>query len=98
MVWSWFDANESKKFAEQLAESFMEKDAQEQPDSKKKSVLKKQKLLNMVFQDVNAFKQQHKPNLYKKAQFANTFKWALKEAGYEDAYVDEFVREIMLRL
>lgn len=98
MAWSWFDASESKKFAEQLAQSFMEKDAEEQPDSKKKSVLKKQKLLNTVFQEVGNFKRAHQLNIYKKAQFANTFKWALKEAGYEDAYVDEFVREIMLRL
>lgn len=98
MVFSWFDASESKRFAVALAESFMEKDAQEQPDSKKKSVLKKQKLLNTVFQEVNTFKNQYKPNLYKKAQFANTFKWALKDAGYEDTYIDEFVKEIMLRL
>ena len=98
MILNWFDANESKKFAEELAQSFMEKDAQSQPDSKKKSVLKKQKLLNTVFQEVGNFKRTHQLNIYKKAQFANTFKWALKEAGYEDAYIDEFVKEIMLRL
>jgi len=98
MAWSWFDASESKMFAGQLAQSFMEKDAEEQPDSKKKSVLKKQKLLNTVFQEVGNFKRTHKLNIYKKAQFANTFKWALKDAGYEDVYIDEFVREIMLRL
>lgn len=98
MVLNWFDASESKNFATQLAQSFMEKDAQEQPDSKKKSVLKKQKLLNTVFQEVGNFKRAHSLNIYKKAQFANTFKWALKEAGYEDAYIDELVREIMLRI
>jgi chorismate mutase len=51
-----------------------------------------------VFQEVGNFKRAHSLNIYKKAQFANTFKWALKEAGYEDAYIDELVREIMLRI
>ena len=36
------------------------------------------------------FVQREKPNLYQKARIANRMKWALLEAGYPKAFVNEF--------
>ena len=34
--------------------------------------------------------QRERPNLYQKARIANRLKWALREARYPQAFVDEF--------
>ncbi|MBI3370501.1 MAG: hypothetical protein HY017_01920 [Betaproteobacteria bacterium] len=36
-------------------------------------------------------------NLYQKAKFANTLKWELREAGYPDEFIDEFLTFILVR-
>ena len=37
-------------------------------------------------------------NLYQKAKFGNTLKWELREAGYPDEFVDEFVMLLLVRI
>lgn len=39
----------------------------------------------------------HRFNLYQKAKFANTLKWELREAGYPDEFIDEFLTFILVR-
>ena len=37
-------------------------------------------------------------NLYQKAKFGNTLKWELREAGYPDEFIDEFVMLLLVRI
>lgn len=37
-------------------------------------------------------------NLYQKAKFGNTLKWELREAGYPDEFIDEFVTLLLVRI
>jgi hypothetical protein len=39
-----------------------------------------------------------KLNFYKRARLGNRIKWALKEAGYPDAFADAFTHELMVVL
>lgn len=39
----------------------------------------------------------HGFNIYQKAKFANTLKWELREAGYPDEFIDEFLTFILVR-
>ncbi len=45
---------------------------------------------DQLLRHAQAFVQREKPNLYQKARIANRMKWALREAKYPSAFVDEF--------
>jgi hypothetical protein len=68
--------------------------------STRKSAERAMKNLEKMYSSVTAFAVQHRPNLYQKARFGNRMKWALKDAGYSDAFVDlvthEFVKHLTL--
>lgn len=98
MVMSWFDATQAKAFGVSLARYFIEKMPLESTDKQGRHAARTQQTLAKMQQQVEAFRQQHKPNLYKKARLGNAFKWTLGEAGYDSAYVDELTRWLMLRL
>ena len=88
MLLNWFDASEAKKFGNELAHFFIERFPLDSTKSKEKSLAKKKEVLNKMFARIEQFKQQHKLNIYKKAQFGNTFKCELNEAGYYEYFVD----------
>ncbi len=98
MAWAWFDAAASKKFGATLAVFFLERvpKAAEKTDrdfaKKVDAALEK-----MVFQIVQ-FKQQHKLNMYKKAQLANEFKWALIDGGVQPDYADDITKWLMQKV
>lgn len=66
--------------------------------SEKKFANKSQQVLEKMGLQIAGFKQQGKLNTYKLAQMGNTFKWALKDAGYDDAYIDKLTRWLVARL
>ena len=45
--------------------------------------------------EVNSFKQTNQLNTYKTAQMGNTFKWKLKDAGYDDNQIDKLTEWLM---
>lgn len=92
---SWFDASEAKKFGEQLAQYYMERIPLEAAKGKGNSPAKQKEVLDKMFMQLVQFRQQHKLNVYKKAQFGNTFKWTLNDAGYEDTLADELTKALL---
>lgn len=98
MVLSWFDASEVKEFGASLARFYIERISPGDFGEKNKSIAKKQQeVVNKMFQQMARFKLEHKLNIYKKAQLGNAFKWALKDAGYDATFVDQFTKELMLK-
>jgi hypothetical protein len=98
MVLKWFDAKEEKTFGESLARFYMERSPVSEPGKPAKFVAKRQEeLLGKIAQQLSQFKMGRKLNIYKKAQLGNAFKWALKDAGYDSAYVDQLTSWLMLR-
>ncbi len=45
---------------------------------------------DVMLRNARDFVRREKPNLYQKARIANRMKWALREAKYPAAFVDEF--------
>ncbi len=45
---------------------------------------------------ISAFEARKEANFYKKAKFANAFKWKLKEAGYDAGFADELAKELVI--
>ena len=52
--------------------------------------------MNDVISDqARAFGRSHRPNIYQRARLGNRVKWALRDAGYPDPFVDAFVIELI---
>lgn len=96
-MFSWFDARDAQEFGTSLATFFIEKFPLEASNKKNKSMVKKQDVLDKMFQKVQLFKTTHKLNIYKKAQLGNAFKWKLLEANYDPEFVDELTNMLLLK-
>jgi len=104
---SWFDAKEFQRFGEELAVLFMEdKPAASEGNRKHRRMLKVkgkgkgtdpvQEMLGKLVIRISAFEARRGANIYKKAKFANAFKWKLKEAGYDAEFADELAKELVI--
>jgi hypothetical protein len=49
-----------------------------------------------LWEKTAAFHKQHKLGLYKKARLANTFRWELKERGYDEALVETLTERVVM--
>lgn len=99
---SWFNASEAEMFGESLARLVIERlpqVASKVSKVKTKKIDKKEEAaFSAIAQEILKFKQQYKLNIYKKAKLGNTFKWTLKDAGYDSSYVDQLTNWLMLQL
>ena len=94
----WFSAAEEQAFGKSLATFYIERVPFESPFSKKKFATKTQETLKKIDTQVANFRGTHKLNVYKKAKLGNAFKWTLRDAGYDNDYVDELTEWLMLRM
>ncbi len=88
-MFSWFDAKAAKAFGITMAQFFIERMPLSAGMTEKQFASKAKFVLEKMNSHLVSFKQQNKLNTYKTAQMGNTFKWALKDAGYDDVYVDQ---------
>ena len=95
---NWFDARESQQFGTSLANFFMERVPPNLDGKKAVAMNKKKEVLGKMFMQIIKFKSEHRMNVYKKAKLGNAFKWKLRDAGYDSAFVDELTKTLMLKL
>ncbi len=89
-MFAWFDAASAKQFGLQLADFYIARVKTTQDLKSQKFIEKKQReLLSKISRQIDAFKADNSLNVYKRAQALNAFKWKLRDAGFEQAYVDE---------
>lgn len=98
MVLGWFDTRAAVQFANETSRDIQAAlpPSDERPD--KKQAGKRAKKLERIVLKANAFSKRNKLNFYKKAKYANTLKWSLKEAGYSDAFIREITGLILVNL
>jgi hypothetical protein len=89
MILGWFEASEAKAFGTSLARFYAERIPLEAQVNEKKFAAKTQEVLQKMGRQVNEFKASKKIGIYKKAQVGNAFKWALKDAGYNEKYIEQ---------
>jgi hypothetical protein len=97
MIFSWLNTKDEKVFGESLAVFFAGRIPPDSDFKAKKFTAKAQQVLASMGLQVDKFKNEHKLNVLKKAQLGNAFKWKLRDAGYDHAYVDELTEWLMLR-
>lgn len=104
-MFSWFDATEFKRFGEELAVLFMEEKPSASEGNRKQRRAQKGKAnvndplqvtMRKLANRVMTFEARKQANIYKKAKFANAFKWKLKEGGYDAEFADELTKELLI--
>jgi hypothetical protein len=106
---SWFNAKEFTRFGEELAVQFIEDKPGAAEGNRKLRRARKsldkgaaadplQITLNKLVTRISAFEPRKGANFYKKAKFANAFKWKLLDAGYDAGFVDYLTKELIIHL
>ncbi|MDX1514622.1 MAG: hypothetical protein R3174_12870 [Gammaproteobacteria bacterium] len=86
----------SRGLARELADQF---DAARKKGGKaSKSEKKIGVALNKVYSRAADFQQQHGLGVYGKARLGNAFKWELREIGYDDEFIDEATKGLLVNL
>ena len=98
MLFNWFNAKAANEFGSELASFFMTRMPVDTQKSEKKFAAKTSELLSKLSLRSNQFKAANKLNFYTKAKLANSFKWTLKDAGYEAEYVDDLTEWLAKQL
>ena len=96
MLLDWFSRKHIDEFADSIVAELLRRFPQSGADlSTEKSAEKAMKTLDRIFARIGAFAAERRPNLYQKACFGNRIKWALKEAGYPEEFVDALTYELV---
>lgn len=101
MLLGWFATKEIDAFADSMVAELVQRFPQAGVDvSTRKSAERATKNLEKMYSSITAFAVERRPNIYQKARFGNRIKWALKDAGYPEPFVDvvthEFVKYLTL--
>lgn len=97
-MFGWLDAAKAEEFGSSLAGFFIDKMPPDQQLNESKVASKTQYVLDKMSVQVNAFKRGQTLNAYQRAKLANKFKWKLRDAGYEQAYIETLVGWLVSRL
>jgi tetratricopeptide (TPR) repeat protein len=99
MIMEWFDASEAANIGVELADQFAPQQATRAGTHGNQSALRKQgDELHAIFERADREVRTLRLNFYKKAKFANSFKWRLIENGVEPSIANEVTQSLILHL
>jgi len=95
-VIGWFDCKAVDEFADGVVADLVKRVPPPSIASVGKTTAKRLKNTNdMIFARAEAFARAQPLNLYKKAHLGNRVKWALREAGYPEDFVDALTYDLV---
>jgi hypothetical protein len=97
-MFSWLSAKQSEKFGSELAAMLVELMPNDATLNESKRLSKSNYAKDKMQKRITQFKQEEILNFYKIAKLLNTFKWALKDAGYDESFTDDFTKWILISL
>lgn len=96
MLGDWFNCSEVDAFVDSIVAELVKRFPPEGVElPAKKATERLRRTHDAIFRRVTAFASTARLNLYKKAHLGNRCKWALKEAGYPDEFVDTLTHELV---
>ena len=99
MLLKWFSTQEVDTFADTVIAELRQRFPPRGADaSTQNSAEKAMKTLDRVYASIAAFATRARPNLYQKARFGNRIKWALRDAGYPEHFIDVATHELVKHL
>src|ERR1700685_1215832 len=99
MILEWFNARDAAKIGAALADQFAPgQAANSAPRAKQPASSGPDEVLRTILKGAETEIQGLRLNFYKKAKFANAFKWRLLENGVGQATADELTQSLVLHL
>lgn len=98
MLFNRSRSRDIEQFATELAREFSRVYSVADAKSERNTVKKLAHAIDAACERAAAFQKENKLGVYGKAKLGTSFKWELKELGYDNEFVDEFTRNVLLRL
>jgi len=96
MFGNWFDCKEVDEFADTIVADLVKRFPPSAVGVPAKNAAERlRRTHDTIFARIEAFARSRRLNLYKKAHLGNRVKWALKEAGYPEEFVDALTYELV---
>jgi hypothetical protein len=94
-IFEWFDTREGDELVQAIVNELVKRvPPTTLPAKDKKAALRLRNTHDAVFARAGKYARTHQLNVYKKARFANQFKWALRDAGYPPAFIESWTYEL----
>jgi hypothetical protein len=97
-MFSWLSSKNAETFGTELASTVMELVPNDASMAESKRLSKTNYAKDKMQRRIRQFKQEEVLNFFKTAKLLNTFKWALKDAGYDKDFIDSFASWIFIAL
>lgn len=98
-ILNWFDTADVDEFARALAQDLIGRLPPSSNGAGKKTTPERlHNTRDAIISRTAAFARTHKVNWYKKAHLGNTFKWELRDVGYDQQFVDAITYDVLLAL
>jgi hypothetical protein len=92
----WFDTRDIDEFGRSIASELTKRVPPSSLDSgKRKAIGQLKSSHHAIFTRAEHFAHTHPLNFYKRARMGNSFRWALKEAGYPPDLVENWTYELV---
>jgi hypothetical protein len=96
MLGDWLNCSEVDAFVDSIVAELVKRFPPEGVElPAKKATERLRRTHDAIFRRVEAFASSTALNLYKKAHLGNRCKWALKDAGYPDEFVNTLTHELV---
>jgi hypothetical protein len=97
-MFDWFDAKRAETFGQSLAQTLVEKLPPKSLTQESKTATKTTQVLTRMEAQIKTFREGGRLNVYKKAKLANAFRWALKDAVYDEPFIDKLVEWLVTQI
>ncbi|OGQ55557.1 MAG: hypothetical protein A3J24_02275 [Deltaproteobacteria bacterium RIFCSPLOWO2_02_FULL_53_8] len=97
-MFNWLRAKKSELFGAELAALILELMPKDVALNESKRLSKSNYAKDKMKKRILQFKREEILNFYKVAKLLNTFKWGLKDAGFEQSLTDDFTKWILINL
>ena len=98
MILSWFNAKAAQSVGIELARLFIVRVPAGKKLTERKFETKAKAALIEMAKRIAEYEKSSSLNAYQKAKLGNSFKWTLKDAGYDSDYVDKLTDLLMFQL
>jgi len=98
MLFNRVSNRDIEQFATEVARDFSKACPLVDMQGGRSSLKKVARSIDAACERAAAFQKEKKLGVYGKAKLGTAFKWELKELGYADEFVDEFTRNLLMRL
>lgn len=97
-MFKWLSTKRSEQFGVELAKVLLELVPKDAALNDAKRASKSNYAKDKMKKRIEQFKREELLNFLKTAKLLNSFKWELKDAGYDEAFIDSFASWVFISL